>query len=76
MKETEVLKLLPIEDRAKMDKKEIPGGVVLAILLIGIGVGLFYWFGTDFIFDYRTIYPFWGFVIFFLGGILINLIIE
>ncbi len=76
MKETEVLKLLPIEDRAKMEKKEIPTRITLSVISIGLGVGLFYWFGKDFIFNYRTIYPFWGFVIFLLTGIFVALIIS
>ena len=76
MKETDVLKLLPVEDRAKMEKKEIPTRITLSVISIGLGVGLFYWFGKDFIFDYRTIYPFWGFVIFLLIGILVALIIS
>ena len=76
MKETDVLKLLPVEDRAKMEKKEIPTRITLSVISIGLGVGLFYWFGKDFIFDYRTIYPFWGFVIFLLTGIFVALIIS
>lgn len=76
MKETDVLKLLPVEDRAKMEEKRIPCGISLSLFLIGLGVGLFYWFGNDFIFDYKTIYPFWGFVLFTLGGLLIIAIIA
>ena len=39
MKETEVLKLLPIEDRAKMEKKEIPTRITLSVISIGLGSG-------------------------------------
>ena len=76
MKDCEVIKTLPVEDRAKMDKKEIPCGVVLSIFIIGLCLGLYYWVGGAFIFNYRTISPFWGFVIFFVGGIVIDIIIS
>lgn len=75
MKEIEVLKLLPLEDRANMKKKQIPLGVILTLVLLGLAVGLFYWLVDDILFDYRTIYPFWGFVIFFIGGIFVSLVI-
>lgn len=76
MKESEVIKLLPVEDRAKMEKKEIPCGVSLSIILVSICLGLYYWFGNEFIFEYRTIHPFWGFVLFLLGGVFIYIIIS
>lgn len=76
MKETDVLKLLPVEDRAKMKKKQMPCGVTLAFVMIGLASGLYYWFVDDIIFDYRTIFPFWGFVIFFVGSILVYAIIA
>lgn len=75
-KEIEVLKLLPVEDRAKMKEKTIPCGVTLLFLLVGLGIGLYYWFGDELIFEYKTIYPFWGFVIFLLGSILVDIIIA
>ena len=76
MKETEVLKLLPIEDRAKMKKKQMPCGVTLALVMLGLASGLYYWFVDDILFDYWTICPFLGFVIFFVGGILVSVIIA
>ena len=76
MKEIEVIKLLPIEDRAKVKKKDIPCGVVIFVFFIGLCTGLYYWFGNEFIFGYRAVSPFWGFVIFFLGGIFVDIIIS
>lgn len=75
MKGAEVIKLLPIEDRAKMEEKEVPSVVILSILAIGICLGFYYWFGDEFIFEYRTIAPFGGFVIFVFGGFIVDIII-
>lgn len=76
MKELEVIKLLPVEDRAKMKKKEMPSEVALLIFVFGLCVGLCYWFADEFIFEYRTVSPFWGFVIFLVGGIIIDVFIS
>ena len=76
MKESEVIKLLPVEDRAKMEKKEVPTGIPLAIFLIGLSFGLYYWFCDSIIFRYETVSPFWGFVIFLFGGIAVDIIIS
>ena len=76
MKELEVIKLLPVEDRAKMKKKEMPSEVALLIFVFGLCVGLCYWFADEFIFEYRTVSPFWGFVIFLVGGIVIDVAIS
>lgn len=76
MKKVEVIKLLPVEDRAKMKKKEMPSEVALLIFVFGLCVGLYYWFADEFIFEYRTVSPFWGFVIFLVGGIIIDVVIS
>ena len=39
MKKLEVIKLLPVEDRAKMKKKEMPSEVALLIFVFGFVVG-------------------------------------
>ena len=59
-----------------MKKKEMPSEVALLIFVFGLCGGLYYWFADEFIFEYRTVSPFWGFVIFLVGGIIIDVVIS
>ena len=69
------LKSLPLEERAKSHEASPSCSVVLIIFLCGLVPGLYYWFGESFIFDYDSVSPFWGFVLFTIAGIVILYIV-
>ena len=45
------------------------------IIILGLCIGLYYWFVNDIIFDYHTISPFVGFLILTLSGVILSLIL-
>lgn len=54
---------LSLANRANIQTKEISLSAALIILVIGFLCGLYYWFVDDFIFEYKNVSPFWGFVL-------------
>lgn len=75
-KELERIRDLSLEEQAQEEEKSAPGILLATIFLLGLGLGLYYWFGNNFIFNYEKISPFWGFAIFIAAGIIIDLIIS
>lgn len=75
-KEIELLRSLSLEDRAKMPEKEPSCMVMLIIFLCGLIPGLYYWFGEEFIFDYLSVSPFWGFAIFTAAAIILLIAVN
>ena len=65
------LQALSLEEKAAEQKKSISCLIPLCIGLVGFASGLVYWFGTDYIFSYRSIGPFWGFVLLTMIGLVI-----
>lgn len=74
-KELELIRLLSLEDRAKEKEKSVSFSFLSIIFLLFLGLGLYYWLEQEFIFNYYDVTPFWGFVIFTLLGIILNIII-
>ncbi|MBQ5852801.1 MAG: hypothetical protein IIW53_01790 [Rikenellaceae bacterium] len=74
--ELELIRLLSLEDKAKVQEKSAPFLVLSILFLTFLGLGLYYWFGQDFIFSYSDISPFWGFVIFTIFGFILDCIID
>lgn len=62
------LQSLPLEEQAAEQKKSISCLIPLCIGLAGLVSGLVYWFGTDYIFSYRSVGPFWGCVLLTIIG--------
>lgn len=74
--ELERIQSLSIEERAAEPKKSISCFIPLCICLIGFVFGVIYWFGTDYIFSYRSVGPFWGFVLLTVIGLSIAGIVS
>ena len=70
------LRSLPLEERAKAQEAVLPCSVILITFFCGFIPGLYYWLGDSFIFDYYTVSPFWGFVIFTIAGIVVLIVIS
>lgn len=64
-----------MEEQAKQQEKNLSCTVILIVLLSGFLSGLYYWFINPFIFNYSSISPFLGFIIFSLLGVLLLIII-
>lgn len=74
--ELDRLKSLSLEERAKQKEVSLSCSVMTIIFLCGFIPGLYYWFGDSFIFDYYTVSPFWGFVIFTIVGIIVDIVVS
>ena len=70
------LQSLPLEEKAAEQKKTISCLIPFCIGLVGFVSGLVYWFGTDYIFSYRSVGPFWGFVLLTIMGLSIAGIVS
>lgn len=74
--ELDRLNSMPLEERAKQEEVSLSCSVMTIIFLCGLIPGLYYWFGDSFIFDYYTVSPFWGFVIFTIVGIIVDIVVS
>lgn len=75
-KEINDIQLMSVEARAEQKKKEVSCLPLSIIFLICLGIGIYYWFVDEVIFDYYSILPFWGFVCFTAIGIVLDIIIS
>lgn len=67
--EIELLNMLPLEERAKESEKTLPCGLSALVFVIGLSLGLYYWFFDEIGFSYYDISPFWGFAIYTLSSV-------
>ena len=65
-----------LKDIASTKPKDEGCWVSIMFLLIGISLGLIYWFIQPFIFSYDVISPFVGFLLFVFGSIIIAIVIN
>lgn len=63
-----------LEKKAKEEKKSISCLLMSMLFFPPVGLGLYYWFVNDIIFNYDVVSPFSGFFIFFIIGLALTIL--